>query len=82
MAIALTKEDHTENLLSENQLVVWKVFHNAKTLSRKEIAELTGVNIRTVDQVLNKLLALKKITRIGKGRAVRYLLAAKKSRSE
>jgi DNA-binding transcriptional ArsR family regulator len=48
-----------------------------KTLSRKEIADATGVTIRTVDQSLRKLLALKKITPIGMGRAVRYTLAAK-----
>lgn len=72
MAVALTKEDQTENLFSENQLAVWKTFRNGGTLSRKEIAEKTGVNIRTVDQVLRKLLTLKKIARIGKGRAVRY----------
>ncbi len=91
-AVALTKEDQTENLLSENQLAVWKAFQNTKTLtlrqaqgqsersrglSRKEIAEATGVNIRTVDQALKKLLVLKKIARIGKGRAVRYTLVAK-----
>lgn len=77
MAVALTKADQTENLLSENQLAVWKAFQSAKTLSRKEIARATGVNIRTVDQALSKLLALKCIVRMGKGRAVRYRIAAK-----
>jgi len=78
MAVALTKEDQTENLLSENQLAVWKAFQEADTLSRKEIAEKTGINIRTVDQALSKLLALKKIVKIGKGRATRYRVTEKR----
>ena len=78
MAVALTKEDQTENLLSENQLAVWKSFQDAETLSRKEIAGKTGVNIRTVDQALLKLLALKKIAKIGRGRATRYHVALKR----
>ena len=78
MAVALTKEDQTENLLSENQLAVWKSFQDAETLSRKEIAGKTGVNIRTVDQALLKLLALKKIAKIGRGRATRYHVAWKR----
>lgn len=77
MAVALTKEDQTENLLSEHQLAVWKAFQDGKTLGRKKIAEITGVNIRTVDQALKKLLDLRKISKIGKGRATRYTLAAK-----
>ncbi len=79
MAVALTKEDQTENFLSENQLIVWKTLQEAKNMSRKEVSEKTGVNIRTVDQVLRKLVALKKIVRIGSGRAIRYTLLAKKS---
>ena len=74
MAVAMTKEDQTENLLSKNQLAVWKALQNAKTLSRKEIAEGTEINIRTVDQALKKLLDLKKISKIGNGRATRYTI--------
>jgi Fic family protein len=78
MAVALTKEDHTEHLLSSNQLAVWKAFQNVETLSRKEIAEQTGINIRTVDQSLAKLLSLKKIAKLGEGRATRYRAAEKR----
>lgn len=78
MAVALTKEDHTEHLLSGNQLTVWKTFQVAASLSRKEIAEKTGINIRTVDQALMKLLTLKKIAKIGEGRATRYCRAEKR----
>jgi len=77
MAVALTKGDHTENLLSQNQLIVWQDLQKSGISSRKEIAERTGVNIRTVDQALRKLLDLKKIARVGKGRATRYSLAVK-----
>jgi Fic family protein len=79
MAVAMTKEDHTENLLSDNQIAVWKAFQELGTLSRSEVAEKSGVNIRTVDQALRKLLELKKILKIGKGRATRYRIATLKS---
>lgn len=74
-AISLTKEDQTENLLSENQLAVWQSFHDGEIRGRKELAEKTGINIRTVDQALKKLLDLKKIVKIGSGRATRYRMA-------
>ncbi|MDO8649173.1 MAG: Fic family protein [Candidatus Peregrinibacteria bacterium] len=77
MAIALTKEDQTEQVLSENQLAVWKALQKGEAMSRKDIADASGVNIRTVEQALKKLLALKKIVQIGKGRATRYRLATK-----
>lgn len=72
MAVALTKEDQTEQLLSENQLAVWKALQAGEAMGRKEIAEASGVNIRTVEQALKKLLELKKTVQIGKGRATRY----------
>ncbi len=73
-AVSLTKEDQTEHLLSANQLAVWNVFQGTNALSRKDIAEQTGINIRTVDQALKKLFDLKKIKQIGQGRATRYVL--------
>jgi Fic family protein len=72
MAVQLTQEDQTEQVLSENQLAVWKALQNGGEMSRKEIADVSGVNIRTVEQALKKLLELKKIVQIGKGRATRY----------
>lgn len=72
MAVQLTKEDQTEQVLSENQLAVWKALQKGEAMSRKDIADASGVNIRTVEQALKKLLDLKKIMQIGKGRATRY----------
>lgn len=77
MAVALTKKDQIENLLSGKQLTVWQSLQEADALSRKEIAEKTCVNIRTVDQALRKLLDLKRIVKIGEGRATRYRRAEK-----
>lgn len=76
MAVALTKEDQTEQVLSENQLAVWKALQKGEVMSRKELADASGVNIRTVEQALKKLLDLKKIVQIGKGRATRYRYVA------
>lgn len=72
MAVALTREDQTEQVLSKHQLAVWKALQGGTTMGRKEIADVSGVNIRTVEQAIRKLLDLKKIMQIGKGRATRY----------
>lgn len=78
MAVTLTKEDQMEQTLSENQLAVWKALQEGKAMSRKEIADASGVNIRTVEQAIKKLLDLKKIAQTGKGRATRYTIVVKR----
>lgn len=72
MAVALTNEDLTEQLLSAKQLAVWRALQEGRPMSRKDIADVSGVNIRTVEQALKKLVALKKIMQIGRARATRY----------
>lgn len=76
MAVTLTREDHIEQVLSRKQLAVWKALQRGEEMSRKEIADASGVNIRTVEQGLKKLLDIKKIVKIGKGRATRYRCVA------
>jgi Fic family protein len=66
-----TKED-PEDFLSLNQRVVWRCFAKKSDWSRKELFEKTGVNIKTVEQVLKKLLGMRKIRRVGMGRGTRY----------
>ncbi len=73
-AVELTKKDQTEKYLSEKQNKIWQCFLEHKKLSRKEIGEKTGVNIKTIEQGLNKLLKMKKIERIGQGRATKYIV--------
>lgn len=72
MAINLITQDNIEILLSPKQLAVWRYLQEVNDASPNEIAEHAIVARPTVNQVLNKLLTLKKIERIGEGSSIRY----------
>ena len=72
MAIDLITAENIENLLSPKQLAVWEYLQTVDEASPQEIAEKADVARPTVNQVLTKLLELKKIERIGEGAAIRY----------
>jgi Fic family protein len=74
MAVALLSDANFEKTLSHNQLVIWRYLHTVIEASPLQIVQQTRVARSTVSQVLTKLLNLKKIERIGQGRAVRYRL--------
>lgn len=73
-AIELLSPENLEKLLSPTQLKVWKYMQAKKEVTPKELAEELGIPRPTINQVLDKLLNLKKIERLGEGRATRYLL--------
>ncbi len=72
MAIGLISTENIETLLSPKQLAVWEYLQTVSVASPNEIAVKTHVARPTVNQVLNKLLQMKKIERIGEGSAIRY----------
>ena len=74
LAVNLLTTETIEKILSPIQLAVWEYLQKVKQASPLEIAENTHVARPTVNQVLNKLLKLKKIERIGLGRSTRYRL--------
>jgi len=51
---------------------VWQFVQERKTVTPKEIREALKMPAPTVLQIMNKLLAMKKIERLGDGRGVRY----------
>ncbi len=71
-AVALLESRHLEDTLSKKQLEVWNFISVREEVSAGDITKQTGVVRPTVNQVLEKLLRLNKIKRIGQGRAVRY----------
>lgn len=71
-AINLITQENIEVLLSPKQLSVWQYLQEVNDASPNEIAENAHVARPTVNQVLNKLLGLKKIERIGEGSSTRY----------
>ncbi len=72
MAIELLSAENIEKILSPKQIAVWKYLQGTEEVTPAQIAEHAKVARPTVNQVLDKLLRLKKIERIGQGRTTRY----------
>ena len=75
MAIGLLSKESIENLLSGKQLAVWNYFNGHEIITPKELRDNLKIAGPTIMQILNKLLEMKKIERMGKGRATRYKIA-------
>ncbi len=71
-AIGLLSSENLETILSKKQLSVWQYLNNINEATPQQIIKKTGFPKPTVYQILTKLLKLKKIERLGIGRAVRY----------
>lgn len=72
MAVSLLSEENIEKTLSQNQLDAWQYLQKVQQASPLEIAKEAGVARPTVNQIVNKLIKLKKVERIGLGRSTRY----------
>jgi len=72
MAIELMEGEDVEKLFSPKQSEVWSYLLNVPEATPLEICRETKITKPTVIQALNRLIKLKKIERIGMGRATRY----------
>ncbi|HZE86736.1 MAG TPA: Fic family protein [Methylomirabilota bacterium] len=72
MANGLLTAENIETLLSPKQLAVWEYLQTVEQASPQEIAAKADVARSTINQVLNKLLELKKVERLGEGAGIRY----------
>ncbi len=75
VALELLSDENIEKLLSPRQLQVWHYMLGAEEVTPKELSENLGIPRPTINQVLNRLLDLKKVERIGLGRGTRYRVA-------
>ena len=71
-AIQLLSTESIEKLLSPTQLKVWGYMQSRLEVTPKELSEKLDIPRSTINQVLNRLMTLKKIERLGLGRATRY----------
>ncbi|MEN9524246.1 MAG: hypothetical protein RL536_315 [Candidatus Parcubacteria bacterium] len=71
-AVELLSREQIEKLLSPQQEVVWKYLEGVGESTPIAISKSTNVPRPTINQVLTKLLRLKKIERVGSGRGTRY----------
>ncbi|NGX56727.1 MAG: Adenosine monophosphate-protein transferase SoFic [Candidatus Anoxychlamydiales bacterium] len=72
IAIELLSKENIEKFLSVKQLAVWQYIQTVDEATPKEIVEKTKISRPTVNQILDKLIRLKKIERLGLGRSTRY----------
>lgn len=72
MATQLLTQTNIETLLSPKQLLVWNYLEKIDETTPREISNKTNVPRPTINQVINKLLDLKMIERIGQGSTTRY----------
>jgi Fic family protein len=72
-ALSFLEEEHIEDVLSPKQYEVWKYISKVNETSVGEIAAATNIVLGTVRQAIDRLLEHKKIKRIGRGRATRYV---------
>ncbi|MEA3440041.1 MAG: Fic family protein [Chloroflexota bacterium] len=72
MALSLISEENIDKLLSPRQLEVWQYIQDAIEVTPRELSEKLAIPRPTINQVLNRLLDLNKIERLGLGRGTRY----------
>ena len=72
LAIEILSAENIEKLLSPRQLEVWRYLQRVGEATPKELSDQLGIPRPTINQVVNKLLSLKKIERLGLGRSTRY----------
>lgn len=72
MAMDLFSEENVEKLLSPRQLEVWLYLQDAVEVTPRELSQMLEIPRPTINQVLDKLLDLGKIERLGFGRGTRY----------
>ena len=71
-AVILLSKEEIEKLFSPQQQKVWAHLAKVGEATPLEITKVTGVPRPTVSQAITKLLKLKRVERIGVGRATRY----------
>ena len=81
LAVALLSDDSFDHLLSPTQLKVWAYMQTVEEAAPRTLSEELDIPRPTINQVLNKLLDLHKIERIGMGSATRYSVLPKLPRN-
>lgn len=73
-ALMLLEHGSIEHLLSPKQLELWQwaLQNEPKEFSRKEAVQALGFAERTVEESIKKLVSMKRLERLGQGRAIRY----------
>ena len=75
-ALAILERGDGDSLLSENQqaLLNWAGTLGGEAFARRDAIEALNLPARTVEATIKKLVELKRLTRLGQGRATRYVV--------
>ncbi|WPX99856.1 Fic family protein (plasmid) [Candidatus Megaera polyxenophila] len=74
-ALKIIEGDNIEYLLSEKQLLLWNwIVEQSTEFSRKDAVNALGFPERTIESIIKKLVMLKRLQRLGQGKATRYRL--------
>lgn len=78
-ALKILQGETVEHLLSSKQLALWQWAQSLpnKEFARKDAIEALGFPARTIESIIKKLLDVKKLTKTGEGRGVKYNLHSK-----
>jgi Fic family protein len=71
-AIGLLTAENFEKVHSHTQLKVWEKLQKTNEATPMELAQKLDIPRPTINQVIDRLINLKKVERLGQGRAVRY----------
>jgi Fic family protein len=72
-ALKIIEGDNIEYLLSQKQLALWQwATHYQGEFQRKDAVAALSLSVRTVESIIKKLVDLKRLEKIGQGRAIRY----------
>lgn len=74
-ALKIIQGDNIEYLLSEKQLALWNwALERNEPFGRKDAVEALGFPERTIESIIKKLVDLKRLERLGQGKATHYRL--------
>ena len=73
-ALEIIESGNIENLLSSKQLALWEwaLQNQSNEFSRKDAVEALRFPERTVESIIKKLVNMKRLIRLGEGKATRY----------
>jgi len=72
LAVDLLSAENIEKTFSKNQLAAWQYLQKVIEATPLEIAKNADIARPTVNQIMGKLIRLKKVERLGLGRSSRY----------
>ncbi len=74
-ALKIIEGDNIEYLLSEKQLILWHwAIKQTLPFARRDAVSALGMPERTVESIIKKLFELKRLDKVGQGKATRYIV--------